>query len=174
MCHSVLHQFSGICPFIILVVWPATGKQCHYKCTILTLQSPYIAISGIPGKPCFPGNRAIHHLKKCIVVAAAKIPLSLSIRKAVCRHLRDCKKFCSFGRTQDTVAHDFCQICSWNAVHTAHILFIQSVWRNKMCLSASDLFCLFIHPPGKLRNGSCKVFRDRHCRIIMGFQHQGI
>ena len=72
MIDAVLKQFSGVFPFISLVIGPAAGQQRNYERTSLTFKRSDITVSGISGKPCFSGQGAVHHMQKCIVIHACK------------------------------------------------------------------------------------------------------
>ncbi len=50
---------------------------------------------------------------------------------------------------------------------------IETVWGNIICIFAANLPRLLIHERSKLLYAAAHMLRNRHRRVIVGFQHQG-
>ena len=59
-------------------------------------------------------------------------------------------------------------------MYSPSVLIVQSVWRYKMCVCASDFRSFLIHHPGEALHGTSDMFRYGHRRIVMALQHQRI
>ena len=108
------------------------------------------------------------------MVRAGVVPGLTAVGKRIRLRPRNLQKLVFLLREHDTVAHDPCQILCSRVMKAVLIRGVEPVWRDKIGVRTSNLFCLPVHHLRKVFGASANMLRNRHCRIIMRLKHEGI
>ena len=172
----VCHKFPHILPLIGLVGRPPAAQKRRYEQLLPLFHCTNITVSSLSRESGLSTDRTFHGCQESIMIDAGETPYPGKVGKGVGRCSCDGKELFFCRGEHDAVSEDPRQVCRSGGMNlpTLLILRIQPVGRQKICIITAKFRCLPVHHVREIFHAAPDRFRDGHCGVIVGFQHQGV